>query len=236
MRRYRPERKPENISSAVRSQRLERGKEVLDDFPTPPWATRAFVEYVLIPFWPFGEQVCWEPACGRGYMAKALFEYFGEVHSSDIVDYGVGALRHDFLTGDYPFEDPPHWIITNPPFNRAEAFIHKGLSIATVGVAVFTRLAFIESIGRYERLYSVTPPHIIAPYVERPLLLQGRLSRTGSTATAYMWSVWLKEKSLTRSKFPRAQIWKTPDGQYLRPRVVWIPPCRETYEYDRDYE
>ena len=53
----------QNTSHAVMSQRIEpRGS--LDDFPTPPWATRALMEHILN-----GNDIkkdsCWEPACGR---------------------------------------------------------------------------------------------------------------------------------------------------------------------------
>jgi hypothetical protein len=46
--------------------RIER-KDSLDDFPTPPWATRALIEHLI------GEeglrsQDCLEPACGAGHM------------------------------------------------------------------------------------------------------------------------------------------------------------------------
>jgi hypothetical protein len=52
-----------------------------DDFPTPPWATRALVEHVLGRDSVRGMS-CLEPACGRGHMARALREYFGDVVAS----------------------------------------------------------------------------------------------------------------------------------------------------------
>ena len=63
-----------NTSHAVMSQRFE-SHENLDDFPTPHWATRALLEYVLKPN-ELKQQSCWEPACGRGYMSETLKEYF----------------------------------------------------------------------------------------------------------------------------------------------------------------
>ena len=38
----------QNRSNAVMATRIE-GKESLDDFPTPPWATRALIEHVRRP-------------------------------------------------------------------------------------------------------------------------------------------------------------------------------------------
>ena len=51
-----------------------------DDFPTPPWATRALMEHVLN-LKKVQTMTCREPACGRGYMSKVLEEYFKTVYS-----------------------------------------------------------------------------------------------------------------------------------------------------------
>ena len=60
----------QNISHAVMAQRHE-AKDSLDDFPTPPWATRALLEHVINGK-DLNLQSCWEPACGEGHMAKVL--------------------------------------------------------------------------------------------------------------------------------------------------------------------
>ena len=39
----------------------------------------------------------WEPACGRGHMARPLADYFGTVYVSDIHPYGYGEVC-DFLS------------------------------------------------------------------------------------------------------------------------------------------
>ena len=39
-------KKRQNTSYAVMAQRIE-AQDSLDDFPTPPWATRALIEHVL---------------------------------------------------------------------------------------------------------------------------------------------------------------------------------------------
>lgn len=63
----------QNTSHAVMAQRHE-AADSADDFPTPPWATRALIEHVI------GVEAvrgltCLEPACGRGYMARPLCVY-----------------------------------------------------------------------------------------------------------------------------------------------------------------
>ena len=108
----------QNTSHAVMSQRVE-PDDSLDDFPTPPWATRALIEHVLTEHKPLLRNLtCLEPACGAGHMAKVLKEYFREVGSWDIFNYGYGGVR-DFLT--YPYEESSwDWVVTNPPFNLGE--------------------------------------------------------------------------------------------------------------------
>lgn len=183
----------------------------LDFAPTPPWATRALMERVLpqIPDVDFGigEQTCWEPACGEGHMAEVLGEYFSVVHSSDVHAYGYGDVA-DFLSADlhlHPFDRPFDWIITNPPFeDRAEQFALRALELARVGVAIFAQLRWLESIGRYERLFRDQPPTLLAIFAERVPLTMGRWEPDGTTATAYLWLVWAKGCK------PQAPFWIPP--------------------------
>ncbi len=203
----------QNTSHAVMAQRVE-APDSLDDFPTPPWATRALIEHVIQPGDDGASLTALEPACGRGYMAQALGEYFGSVASSDIHDYGF-ARRADFLK-------PLHaagsfdWVITNPPFRLAEDFIDRAQPIARRGVAMLVRTVFLESVGRYERLFSVRPPAVVAQFSERVPMVKGRVDKKASTATGYAWIVWKQAEA---------------DG----PRLSWIPPCRKTLENDGDY-
>ena len=148
-------------------------------------------------------------------MAKVLAEYFGDVKASDIHPYGYGEVK-DFTT--HPFEVSSYdWIITNPPFRLGEDFIHRALAVARVGVAMLTRTVFIESVGRYARIFRATPPTKFAQSTERVPMVKGRLDAKASTATGYCWLVWEGRK--------RTQS-----------RVVWIPPCRKSLERDGDYK
>lgn len=205
---------PQNTSHAVMAQRTE-AKDSLDDFPTPPWATRALVEHVITPGVALG-MTCWEPACGRGYMARPLAEYFGEVSASDVFDYGFAPVR-DFLKGPIA-AGSFDWVITNPPFKDAEEFAHRSRAIARRGVAMLTRTVFIESVGRYERLFSRTPPTVVAQFVERVPMVKGRVDPKASTATGYCWIVW--DQSVP--------------GQATR--LAWIPPTRKRLERVGDYD
>lgn len=166
----------------------------------------------------------WEPACNRGHMAEPLKEYFGHVFTSDIFDYGAeydGQDRVvDFLM---PFSESAcmknlgvDWVISNPPFRLADQFIARALEVAKVGVAMIVRTSFLEGIGRYEGLFSKTPPTVVAQFTERVPMVKGRLTATGSTATSYCWLVWVKGAEGTK--------------------LVWIPPCRKKLERAEDYQ
>lgn len=157
---------------------------------------------------------CLEPACGAGHMARVLQEYFGEVTARDAFEYGYGE-RSDFMTE--PYETGAFdWVITNPPFRLAEEFAVKALPIARRGVAILARTVFIESVGRYNNLFSCYPPSKVAQFTERVPMVKGRLDRNASTATGYAWIVW--EKGFNDST-----------------RLVWIPPCRKKFERNEDY-
>lgn len=202
-------------SHAVTAQRIE-PSDSPDDFPTPPWATRALVEHVLHrpEKHAFRSQTCLEPACGEGHMSKVLKEYFGEVHSYDAYKYDYGNIR-DYLT--YPYEVSSYdWVITNPPFRLAEDFILRSLDVARQGVAILARTVFLESIGRYEKIFKVRPPTKVAQFAERVPMIKGRLDAKATTATGYAWLVWEKEI-------------------VSEPRVIWIPPCRRDLERRGDY-
>jgi hypothetical protein len=203
----------QNRSHAVMAQRIE-AADSADDFPTPPWATRGFMEHIMADQGPFSKMSCLEPACGAGHMAEVLKEYFGEVRSSDAYSYGYGAVR-DYL--DIPYEaNAVDWVITNPPFRLAEQFVQRSLVVARRGVAVLVRTVFIESVGRYRNLFEHNPPVKFAQYTERVPMVRGRLDRKASTATGYAWLVW--EKSSATST-----------------RLMWVPPCRKALERANDY-
>jgi len=215
----------QNTSHAVMAQRAE-PHDSLDDFPTPPWATRALVEHVLRPAmhegYAFQDVRAWEPACNRGLMLAPLREYFNDPIGSDIHDYGwPGAVQHDFLMGYKPdafVGKTVHWIISNPPFRLAEQFIETASKLANHGFAFLVRTSFLEGVGRFENLFSKNPPSIVAQFSERVPMVKGRYDPDASTATSYAWLVWFT------------------DGPNRAPtQMLWIPPCRRQLERETDW-
>jgi hypothetical protein len=144
-------------------------------------------------------------------MAEVLREYFQDVTATDVFDYGYGPSGNDFLHSATII--PKHdrdWIITNPPFgDKAIQFVLRALDLATVGVAMFFRSQWaVEGIERYESIFRDRSPTLCAFFVERVNLCKCRWDPDGTTATAYCWLVWVKDKA----PLP----------------TFWIPPgCRE---------
>ncbi len=209
----------QNTSSAVMAQRVE-ARDSLDDFPTPPWATRALCEHVIHAHgWRLEQlaaQSVWEPACNRGFMVRPLGEYFKTVHASDAHDYGVGYPVDDFLI---PSKRRADWIVTNPPFRLALDFALAARDRSRQGVALLCRSAWSEGIDRYQRLFRPHPPAIVAQFAERVPMVKGRVDPEASTATSYAWFVW-----------------RTDGRHFGGTQQIWIPPCRRELERHGDYE
>lgn len=213
--------------TAVMAGRRE-APDSLDFFPTPPWATRALLEQVI----PDAGGRAWEPAAGEGHMAAVLGEQFDEVFRSDVHDYG-GLHAVGSFVGVGPDVVPtpaprPHWIITNPPFNRAVEFAERALGEAAAGVALLVRTSWLEGAERYERLFRYAPPAVVAPFVERVPMVKGRWDPEASTATSYAWFVWRRTELLPGQTGDAS--WNTGGAG-----LTWIPPgCRQRLEHADD--
>lgn len=227
----------QNRSSAVMQQRAASPPDELDYFPTPPWATRALCEWLVgeLGFLPIRRGTVWEPACGEMHMAKPLAEYFAHVRASDVFPYRIEHELADFLLASAPIDarNSVDLLISNPPFLLAKEFIDAALKVARLGVAMLVRTSFAEGKERYREIWSRIPPTFELVFSERVVMLKGRLIRDGdpdpfnldedgnprkaSTATSYVWMVWLKEQL----------------GGHCR--KIWIPPCRQRLERDGDY-
>ena len=207
----------QNRSSAVMQQRIE-PHDSLDDFPTPPWATRALLEWLRGRGFELEEQSCREPAANRGFMVRPLAEQFGHVMASDVFDYGEGYTQRDYLFGPAAHFDKTDWTITNPPFRLAAQFIARALELSRVGVAMIVRSAFLEGQDRYRELFAVAPPTDILQFTERVPMHRGHVRQTNVTATAYCWIVWRQCLAHHRETI-----------------FHWIPPCRKRLEREGDY-
>lgn len=133
-------------------------------------------------------------------MAVPMAEYCDSVVASDVHDYGHGRVL-DFMACD-PVECD--WIITNPPFNIADAFAVRALGAAKRGVALLCRLQFLESRKRYREVFAKHPPSV-AVFTERVAFQRGYWDPGAPSAvTCYSWFVWTKP--------------------HRAPTVMWVPP------------
>lgn len=213
-----------NGARAIMGSRQEPGGS-LDFFPTPPWAVRALVERVLprVGIQLQSSSFVWEPAAGEGHIAEVLREYCGAVLATDIHDYGGYNTEMSFVLDFFEASSRlsrkfPGLIVTNPPFgDKAIQFVKTALDLAP-DVAMFFRSQWaVEGIERYEQIFRDRPPTLCAFFVERVPLCKGRWDPDGTTATAYCWLVWAKERS------PQPPFWIPPD-------------CRETLTRADDRE
>lgn len=196
---------------AAKRPRLSDGQiwQDLELFPTPPWATRALMDVLGLK--PDGKNgTAWEPCRGLGHMSDVLEERFDVVIESDVHDYDAGdgfigeicdatdaeqvcKLMQDFgHHGCNAWEHGPNWIITNPPFGKAEDMVRLFLDHAQDGVALLLRTQFLEGQKRYD-LFAQFPPTLVAVFAGRVAMCEGGYDPKGSTATSYAWFIWRKD-------------------------------------------
>jgi hypothetical protein len=154
-----------------------------DYFPTPEWATHALTASEKF------EGSIWEPACGDGAMSRVLELTGCPVISTDLFDRGFGDPGVDFLTATRTEDN----IVTNPPYNSAEAFVKAGLLQSRRKVALLLRLAFVEGANRQRTIFAKTPPTRIWVFSERITFYPAGAVQKGSGTTAYAWFVWDKQ-------------------------------------------
>ena len=153
-----------------------------DFFPTPAWATHALVENEAF------EGEVWECACGDGEMARVLEQAGYNVRATDLYPRGYGEPGVDFLNATAKTDN----IVTNPPYNVAEAFVAQGLNLARHKFALLLRLAFLEGANRANTIFLQHPPSRVWIFAERITFYMKDAARAGSGTTAYAWFVWDK--------------------------------------------
>jgi hypothetical protein len=220
----------QNRSTAVMQRRVEPA-DSLDDFPTPPWATRAICEFLTNQGFDLAMSDCREPCANRGHMVAPLREAFGHVMPSDVFDYGVGFPVRDYLFGPDEHLSQTDWTFLNPPFRLAQEFIERAIRLSRVGVAVIARSAFSEGQDRATELFIPMPPSFELQFSERVVMLKGRLVRAGAIDHA---AVKPGTKASTATSYS-AFIWLKRDTAPADTRKRWIAPCRKRLERDGDY-
>lgn len=158
------------------------GRPKDDFYPTPPEIPEALLEVETS--WP--SLSVWEPACGKGHISKVLQEHGFGVISTDLNDYGYGHTGIDFLatsTARAPV------IITNPPFKLAQLFAEHALALGVQKLALFGRLAFLESKGR-RAFFETSPLRKVWVFSRRVHLTRRGEKPRGGGMIAFAWFVW----------------------------------------------
>ena len=151
-----------------------------------------------------------EPCIGGGHMANGIEEYIykqgyiekvqligtdirNRGYENDIWELYCGP-EYDFFSDDYPYDDVD-WIVMNPPYSVIEPFTIRALEIAKKGVIMLARLQFLEGEGRFDNILQYNPPTDVYVYVDRIQCWKDGLKPEGSSAQAYAWFVWDREKN-----------------------------------------
>ena len=159
-------------------------REKNDFYATPPRAAED-----LLRNYPSINNI-WECAAGQGHLAE-VFKAQGKLgRATELYERGYGETGVDFLKQTESWNG---WIVTNPPFKFAKEFAMKANELASVGVALFLKIQFLESVKRRE-LFEKYPPRYVYVYTKRcpQCALGGDFSKPTGNAVCYAWFVWEK--------------------------------------------
>lgn len=241
------ENKPTGSYNAMVKRTDTKGTDK-DYYPTPPWITRAAVEFLHSRGIGLGQ--VWEPACGEGHMVRVLQEYGYQVMQSDMFaqDYGLGPeFAIDFIDpAAPPQEDIVDTVFTNPPFGygtymipgkkegtfkkkrfyRPDQFMLNGLLAARAVVCLLVRTNMIGGVDRLKDVYQPFPPTYYVQFPQRLNFHKGGTEKKKSGMVDFGWMIWVN-----REMYPTADI-PAPG----RTELAWFPENgMELYERDGDY-
>jgi methylase of polypeptide subunit release factors len=172
------------------------GRDPLDRYYTPEWATQALVDYL-------GERLVgdvWDPCCGKDWGGRVLRKASGveKFWGSDIDPDAVcvhddengyrefSDTSRDFMTTAFQFT--PNWIITNPPYRSGELtatdFVRRARGYGC-SVAMLLRLTWLEPCADRIDILIKNPPTdvLILPRVNF-------IGAPGSNPCTSAWVIW----------------------------------------------
>jgi len=172
------------LDHSCQVQRHPLAERGLDLYETPAVAVNALLRVESIP------RRVWEPAAGRGAIARVLQGFGHGVIASDICDYGFPL---DFV-GDFlaQHQIPPGrvCILTNPPFQVVERFVAHALDLAPL-VIMLLRLAFLESERRCRNLEGRGLARVHVFRKRLPMMHRDQWAgRKANSGMAFCWMVW----------------------------------------------
>lgn len=180
-----------SVGGSLAGGNSARGRVENDYYATDPVSTKKLLEV-----YKFKGTKFLEPCCGEGHIAKEVKAFYPdiEVTALDLVDRGYGVGGVDFLT--YEPEDKFDFIITNPPYALAQAFVEHSMDLVKPNgtVAMFLKIQFLEGIGRIE-FYKKYPPKYVYVFTARqsPWRNGSPVDENGkkwSSTMCFAWYIW----------------------------------------------
>lgn len=201
-------------AGAGRSKRWE--QEENQWYVDPPYCSEQLFAAI-----DFGDDLIWDPCCGRGTILDVAKERGHPTLGSDVVDRHA---RHTFRRGNFisqfskhpTYKDRRLSIVMNPPYggekDMAERMIRKALDFPVHRVAALLPIAFLCAEGRWRFFAQDFHPSHVLYLCDRPSMPPGSMIEAmGESAfkggmADYIWMVWTApHRWQTRS------IWLKPD-------------------------
>lgn len=163
------------------------GKDrVLHDlYETPPSFVRALLKEERF------DEMIWEPAAGKGKIAKVLKDNGHTVRSTDLIAYEGGGeenLLLDFLSPEADRYKGGYDIITNPPYSLLAPFVEQAMGLCKQKVAMVMPIMAMGSVFRYERIWNKLPLKKIIVSSKGHVVTCGD-GRTIKSSFLHMWAV-----------------------------------------------
>jgi hypothetical protein len=155
-----------------------------DFYPTPAEVTVALLRFLNQRGYVNVDQKILESAAGEGHMVRAMESEGYKVVANDLYTHN----KVDFLAQGSEHNDVD-WIITNPPFRQAEAFIRKAIELRPhQGVAMLLKSQYWHASTRLKLFEEFNPSHVL-PLTWRPDFLFG--AKSSSPTMEVLWTVWI---------------------------------------------
>jgi hypothetical protein len=156
----------------------------LDAYQTPVWMSQALLSSV-----PEITGTILEACSGDNSLANVLRAQSGTLVITNDIDLTYAADLHNDARSHLLYEHAPSvdWVVTNPPFEQMLPILKLALQRARVGVAMLSRISFLEPTNTRGPWLKASPPH--------RYLVTERHSFTGngkSDSATTAWLVWSK--------------------------------------------
>ncbi len=161
-----------------------------DFYPTPAEAIRPFLARERRSLLAADRGRVWEPAAGDGAIAAQLRADGFKVIESDLYRHprAKGEPGLNFQGDFLKIEGPrARAIVTNPPFNIADAFVRHALRLGARYIAMFLPITYLAGINRADVVDQLARVLVLA---FRVTLKPARVKLKNSGVVTYAWFIW----------------------------------------------